>query len=1004
MFYFKIIPLELRENYQPNDPDAATNSILSTSTTNLHNVEEQLSVDLSMASVGLRGPLIKHRYHSHPETKNPLTDTLSQIRIDANIGSQKTNRWINSPTWQQEISAALLPDGATKLKYDGVLDIAHAHYNWLKDQPNFMTPKGACLVAAMWDPDNKIVYASSIPLGPRKAIMAKESAENVAAPLWYNQVKRFIEPYPALPTVNPFHAEDGVYFNFEMTKGTKTVNGKFPADAIIAVWGKCKNDKTDREINLCSDLYYKKSYLPRVAYELGVDYSRTVKEQPPQAQEDNSHDEKKLTCDGPSGALEFQTTAEDDVTVTYSYTYYIEGSPHSEVLAYEAFTVTNLAEVSGSRTAIIYETTDSDDHPTTIVAFDTPAAPASLTTAAPPSCSLQEADPVQGIYAAYCICDQSSQPEVRPSMVGTVTRTELYTKVFNTLETLCLTVTQTASMAYCSLDSVIIEDVPYVDANFLVEGELVVSVESNAYNATSLRDAMIKKRQLLLKEDFVQRLSVPLGTVPAMDEAQPLLGPNHEPQQQHTETHTLVDFDPNGDPENPMDWPKAYKMGVVALLALMAFTVTFTCIGIVPVANQIVFDLEGKESKSASILLVTVWELGEAAGPLLIAPLSEIYGRYPTFNVANCIFILGVILAALSRSVNLLIFARFLTGFAVASNVLNPAIIGDIFPSESRGSGMSLVMLAPLIGGAVGPAISGVIAESLGWRRILWMSAVLAILCEVTFFILLRETYKVPILQRRAARLRKETNDESLKSAWDVETAGMTLWSALRSSLMRPLHVMLDSGVLQIMSFYGGLMFTLFYMIATTLPEMLTEIYHFSPAQTGSSFLSFSIGASCGIVVCNIYLDHVYVTLSKSRGVAAHPEYRLPFMVIGAVFMPAIVAFYGWVPYAHWPVSLLLFSVGLTGFFLLFITISLASYIVDAFGLYSASAMTGVLIARCLAGTLLPLAIPPLTGALGLGYGFLVLAAICAVLIPLPLIVIRYGPHWRQNSAYTRNE
>lgn len=267
-----------------------------------------------------------------------------------------------------------------------------------------------------------------------------------------------------------------------------------------------------------------------------------------------------------------------------------------------------------------------------------------------------------------------------------------------------------------------------------------------------------------------------------------------------------------------------------------------------PVAERIVLDIEGKESKSASILLVTVWELGEAAGPLLIAPLSEIYGRYPVFNVANIIFILGIAIAALSQTANLFIFSRFLTGFAVASNVLNPAIIGDIFPSESRGSAMSLIMLAPLLGGAVGPAISGAIAETLGWRKILWMSAIMAIICEVLFFTLLRETYKVPILQRRAARLRKETRDESLKCAWDEGNAGMaSSWPALRTSITRPVIVMLDSSVLQIMSLYGALVFTFYYILATTLPAILRDIYGFSPALTGSSFLSFSKNKSLDI-------------------------------------------------------------------------------------------------------------------------------------------------------------
>jgi hypothetical protein len=57
-----------------------------------------------------------------------------------------------------------------------------------------------------------------------------------------------------------------------------------------------------------------------------------------------------------------------------------------------------------------------------------------------------------------------------------------------------------------------------------------------------------------------------------MDETRPLLG--HVVEHQNCiEDQSLVDFDPNGDPDNPMDWPKAYKLGVVALLAFMAFTV-----------------------------------------------------------------------------------------------------------------------------------------------------------------------------------------------------------------------------------------------------------------------------------------------------------------------------------------------------------------------------------------------------------------------------------------------
>lgn len=199
-------------------------------------------------------------------------------------------------------------------------------------------------------------------------------------------------------------------------------------------------------------------------------------------------------------------------------------------------------------------------------------------------------------------------------------------------------------------------------------------------------------------------------------------------------------------------------------------------------------------------------------------------------------------LAAVSQSANFFIFARFITGLAVASNVLNPAIIGDIYESNQRGSGMSLVMLAPVMGGAIGPAVAGAIAESIGWRKILWISAVLAIFCEICFLTLLRETYKVPILQRKAERLRKETKDESLKCAWDADREGRNKlwWAVLRTSITRPVTVLLDSSVLQIMSFYGAVSFSFFYILSTTLSGILRDTYDFTPASTGLAFVSFS--------------------------------------------------------------------------------------------------------------------------------------------------------------------
>jgi hypothetical protein len=61
-----------------------------------------------------------------------------------------------------------------------------------------------------------------------------------------------------------------------------------------------------------------------------------------------------------------------------------------------------------------------------------------------------------------------------------------------------------------------------------------------------------------------------------MDETQPLLPeiiPTAIPELDQNTDKNLVGFDPEGDADNPVDWPAAYKWGIVALLALTSFTV-----------------------------------------------------------------------------------------------------------------------------------------------------------------------------------------------------------------------------------------------------------------------------------------------------------------------------------------------------------------------------------------------------------------------------------------------
>ncbi|KPM44132.1 hypothetical protein AK830_g2419 [Neonectria ditissima] len=475
-----------------------------------------------------------------------------------------------------------------------------------------------------------------------------------------------------------------------------------------------------------------------------------------------------------------------------------------------------------------------------------------------------------------------------------------------------------------------------------------------------------------------------------MSEEQPLLRPAAEHVDAEVESAVILDFEPDS-PDNPRNWPEAFKWTVVVMLACMAFTVTYTCISIVPIANQVVADLDkGAPSSVGSALLVTIWELGEAAGPLLIAPLSEVFGRYPVINAANLVFIAATVSAALCQSTPLFIACRALTGLAVAVTVLNPAIIGDMFAPDRRGSPMSLVMCAPLIGGAVGPVVSGLIAELVGWRVVVLIGAALAVACEVLFLTCFRETYKLTILRRRVQKMGKG------------EARRGPGFEMVLKSFSRPFSVLFGSGVLSALSLFGSVSFSYFYVLSVSLPGILEEVHHFSPAETGSAFIALSIGSFVSIAICHTTLDKITIYLRGSPDRPNLPEYRLPLLIVAGLIMPFVMAAYGWIAQYRLSVWIFLTAAAMLDATVLLILIPLSSYVVDAGGVYSASAMTGIIVTRCLMGTFLPLTTAPLVDALGYGWGCTVFSAVSLLLAPIPILIMRYGAKWRQRSEYTR--
>lgn len=79
---------------------------------------------------------------------------------------------------------------------------------------------------------------------------------------------------------------------------------------------------------------------------------------------------------------------------------------------------------------------------------------------------------------------------------------------------------------------------------------------------------------------------------------------------------------------------------------------------------------------------------------------------------------------------------------------------------------------------------------------------------------------------------------------------------------------------------------------------------------------------------------------------------------------------------------------------------TVSTYLVDAYTVYSASAIAANTVLRSLGGTVLPLAGGRMYATLGLGWGNSLLAFIALAMAPLPLVFYLYGERIRKSTIF----
>jgi hypothetical protein len=154
----------------------------------------------------------------------------------------------------------------------------------------------------------------------------------------------------------------------------------------------------------------------------------------------------------------------------------------------------------------------------------------------------------------------------------------------------------------------------------------------------------------------------------------------------------------------------------------------------------------------------------------------------------------------------------------------------------------------------------------------------------------LRESYPQVLLARKAARLRKETGNQNLRSKFQNTGSPRTLfWRAIS----RPLKLLTYSPIVFILSTYGAIVYGYLYLLFTTIPSVYEEVYRFSQGSIGLAYLGIGIGMLIGLLVFGTTTNAIMRKKAKSPG-GMKPEHRLPALIAGAICVPAGLFWYGW--------------------------------------------------------------------------------------------------------------
>lgn len=281
-------------------------------------------------------------------------------------------------------------------------------------------------------------------------------------------------------------------------------------------------------------------------------------------------------------------------------------------------------------------------------------------------------------------------------------------------------------------------------------------------------------------------------------------------------------------------------IGLVLTITLVAFE-SLSVITVLPVVAKDLGDL------SLYGWVTSAFFLGTLIGLVVAGELTDRHGPAAPFCVGLTIFGVGLLIGATAPRMEILVAGRFLQGLGGgAVPAVAYAAIGRSFPAQLRPRVFAIMSTAWVVPGLIGPGVSSVVAQSIGWR---WVFAGLLPLVAIAAIIPTRALATLPPLALPGAARGSATLVPASRVAAGaaLALAGLTTGNLLALPLIAagllvgwlPLRRLLPAGTMTLSTglpavvAVRGLLTFAFFGTDTFVPLAVTAVRHHSTTVAG---------------------------------------------------------------------------------------------------------------------------------------------------------------------------